>query len=166
MATPTPTPRRRSTPIFAAVALAVIVASAAVAAYIVTRDRTNQPTTTIGEAAPSITITGELQLDDINPGWTVGDYCHALSRGYADITEGAQITVTNQGGDVVAIGKLGAGKVAVHPVYGDPAKICVFPIQVTGVPTGLSLYGVEVSHRGVVRFSELDLMRPIVLKLG
>ena len=164
--TPTPPPRtRRGTPLLAAVALAVVVAGAAVAAYIFTSDRTTPPpTTALGETA-SLTITGELQLDDLAPGWTIGAPCHALSTGYADVAEGAQIKVTNPGGTIIATAKLGPGKVAAHPTL-DTAKICAFPIRITGVPTGHGIYGIEVSRRGAVQFQEADLVKPVVLTLG
>lgn len=166
LGTPTPTARarRRAAPLLIAIAAAAIVAAVGIGAYAWTRDRTDQPATTVGNAA-TITIVGKLRLDDASAGWKVNQPCHALSTGFADVAEGAQVTVTNPAGTVVGLGKLGGGVIEVHPVYGDPAKVCSFPIRVTGVPAGLGRYGVEVAHRGVVRFNEVDLAQPITLDL-
>jgi hypothetical protein len=69
------------------------------------------------------------------------------SGGYSDISEGASVTVTDATGKVVATGSLGVGR---KDVLG-----CVFPFSVTGVPKS-KFYGVEVSHRGIVTFRQLD----------
>lgn len=166
--TPTTPPpsRRRAAPLLVAIVLAAIVAGIAVAAYAFTRDRTNQPAGELGDAVPTITIMGNLHLDDLAPGWTVGAACHALSPGYADVAAGAQVIVTDPTGTVVGTGTLGAGKVEVNPKLGSPAKICTFPFTVTSVPTGLSTYGIHVSHRGVLQFREADLAGPVILELG
>lgn len=160
----TPAPRRRrAAPVLVAVVLAAIVAGAAIAAYALTRDRTSA---TVGDAVPTITILGNLHLDDLAPGWTVGSTCHALSTGFADVAAGAQVVVTDPTGKVVGTGVLGAGATEVNPKLGTPAKICTFPFTITGVPTGLGTYGIEVTHRGVLQYREADLAGPVVLELG
>lgn len=165
--TPTPPPtRRRVVPVLVAIVLAAIVAGVAVAAYAFTRDRTNQPAGDIGDAPTTMTIMGNLHLDDLAPGWTVGAACHALSTGFADVAAGAQVIVTDPAGKVVGTGTLGVGKVEVNPKLGSPAKICTFPFTVAAVPTGLGTYGIQVSHRGVLQYREADLAGPVILELG
>lgn len=165
--TPTTPPpsRRRVVPILVALAVAAIV-TGLIVAYAWAGNRANEPDTQVGDAVPTITIMGNLHLNDLAPGWTVGAACHALSPGYADVAAGAQVIVTDPAGKVVGTGTLGAGKVEVNPKLGSPAKICTFPFTVTGVPTGLSTYGIQVSHRGVLQYRETDLAGPVILDLG
>jgi hypothetical protein len=76
-------------------------------------------------------------------------------RGYDDIRGGAQVTVTDPDGKVIALGKLDEGRATVGS--DQRATKCVFQFKVEGVPTGQGFYGVEVSHRGVLRDSEADI---------
>jgi hypothetical protein len=64
---------------------------------------------------------------------------------------------------VVALGKLGPGKVYPHPVT-EGAKTCQFNIYMSA-PKGLGIYGIEVSHRGRLQYSEADLAEAVELKL-
>lgn len=43
------------------------------------------------------------------------------------------------------------------------ASTCAMPFKVSGVPRGVGPYGVEVAHRGVLRYDEGHLA---VLRLG
>lgn len=81
----------------------------------------------------------------------VGDPC-VTRGGYTDIGAGTQVKILDDAGKVLAFGQLGGGKVT-------ELKRCKFPFQVVDVPTGRKIYGVEVSHRGVVQVNEADLGR-------
>lgn len=78
--------------------------------------------------------------------------------GYDDIAAGAQVTVTDETGKVVGVGNLAGGR------YGDSGA-CLFTFEVDGVQPGRPFYGVEVSHRGVVRFQG-DAVKEPKLTLG
>jgi hypothetical protein len=101
-------------------------------------------------------VRGTLTLRDPDAGYGIYTQECIGEGGYDDIAPGAQVTVTAPDGTVLAVGHLGAG----GTVGGDGSRIggsCVFPFEVAGVPAGRGLYGIEVSHRGVVVYQESDL---------
>jgi hypothetical protein len=69
--------------------------------------------------------------------------------GYDDIHEGTSVTVRDESGKTVAIGRLQRGDCS--------GGGCVYPFVVEDVPVGSKFYEVEVSHRGGVTFSRQDL---------
>jgi hypothetical protein len=77
--------------------------------------------------------------------------CEAGWEGYADIAAGADVTVTDTAGRVIALGRLDAGTPTQPSEYD-----CDFAFHVEDVPV-VAIYGIEVSHRGVQRFSQRDL---------
>lgn len=79
------------------------------------------------------------------------------SGGYGDLKQGTQITVTDAGGKVIALGQLGAGRMS--------GTACVLPF-VLDVPAGHDFYGVEVGHRGVVRYTSDQMHRALELGLS
>lgn len=99
-------------------------------------------------------VTGFDRLDD--------ETC-AGSGGYDDLAEGAQVTVSDAAGKTIALGELGPGKVV---SAGDVVGGCQFRFTVKDVPAGQKFYGVEVSHRGVVRYTADDAHERIVLSIG
>ncbi len=78
----------------------------------------------------------------------------------SDIQGGASVTVTDETGKVVGLGELGSGTTTQVRIE------CSFDFAIYKVPPGHGFYGVEVSHRGVVRFAETKLREPIGLSLG
>jgi hypothetical protein len=78
---------------------------------------------------------------------------------FAEVHSGAQVTVTDAAGKVVALGRLGPGK-----LHGG--GICQWQFVVSGVPRGQDFYGVEIAHRPRVSYTEADLSSPISLTLG
>jgi hypothetical protein len=74
--------------------------------------------------------------------------------GYDDITEGAQVTVYDSAGKIVATDQLGAGTPGGQALDLPPSN-CTFPITMK-VP-GSDFYAVEVSHRGKVTFSRAQV---------
>ena len=90
----------------------------------------------------SFSVTGSL---------TIASDCG--SWGYDDLREGAEVTVTDESGKVLAVGALsGSG--------------CVYTWQVNGVPVGPKLYGVTVGHRGAVHYTEAELRAGVQLSIG
>jgi serine/threonine-protein kinase len=71
--------------------------------------------------------------------------------GYDDLAPGGQVTVTDEKGRVVAVGRITIGQ-------GNPGDACVLLFQVDGVPRGAQFYGVEVTHRGKIQKTEAELL--------
>jgi hypothetical protein len=92
-----------------------------------------------------------------------GQAC-AGSGGYSDIRAGAQATVKNSDGKIIANGALGPGQMA----KGTTGFDCVFETTVSGVPKS-DFYSVEVTRRGTVNYSHADLQQrgwEVTLELG
>jgi hypothetical protein len=105
----------------------------------------------------TLTVSGTLALttDDL---LTTASGC-AGENGYDDITDGAAVTITDATGAVVALGNLAGSQLS-------GAAECDLYFLVSDVPTGKSFYGIEVSHRGSVKFTEAELASPVALTLG
>lgn len=117
--------------------------------------------TTVPTAVTSHTINGALQLTgflgsavwfrDNNP---QGGVCLG-SSGFKDISGGAAVTVYDASGKVIAVANTTDGLWTDMPTnHGDGT--CIFQFTVKNVPAS-DFYGIEVSHRGQVRYSAADL---------
>jgi hypothetical protein len=116
------------------------------------------PETIDATTAPAtLTVQGTLELHDTNL-FLAGSGC-AGQGGYSDIASGAAVTITNATGAMVALGRLEDPQLA---SLGE----CTFSFSVPDVPAGDGFYGVEVSHRGSVKYAEADLASPLTLTLG
>jgi len=71
-----------------------------------------------------------------------------LSWGYADIGPGTDVVITDDAGNTVGEGNLGAGE--------DGVGWCEFPFKVEDLPDSSS-YGITISHRGTIDFDRDDL---------
>lgn len=74
--------------------------------------------------------------------------CSTSGGGYSDLAAGAQVTVTDENAAVLAVTELQA-----------PTSVelnCEFAFSVA-VPPGHKFYGFEVSHRGVIRYTEAQV---------
>lgn len=155
---PSPPRRRSPVPLFIAGAL-VLVAATAAGTWWLTRPAA-KPEPASATAAPDSRLTtlpviGTLQLDGgYSATGTAGEECW-VGGGFSDIHKGAQVTVTDPAGKVVGVGTLSAGTMKGHGV----GRSCLFNFAVGDVPTGLGFYGIEVAHRGVIRYAEADLMK-------
>lgn len=103
-----------------------------------------------GHAPAAVTISGDLVLFSGNgisraPG---PGLCQGMN-GFGDLSEGTEVTVTDNTSKIVAVGRLAGG------VERGRFK-CVFPIYVSNVPRS-DFYGIEVAHRGVVHYSLSDV---------
>jgi hypothetical protein len=87
--------------------------------------------------------------------------------GYDDLALGAQVSVTDAAGAVVALGKIDAMSYTDDPGGDGLGGTCDLKFSIPGVPAGKSFYGVEVSHRGAVKFEEANLKAgPVQLTVG
>lgn len=149
-ATPRPTRRRY---VWLIVAIVVVLAVGGTAAGIVSQ----RSGTSAFAVSGSVTLT-DSDVDD--PAITAGPSggCQG-SGGYSDMQEGAQVIVADQDGTTLALGSLGAG-------VQSTVSICVFPVMVSHVPAGKKFYGIEVTHRGFVQYTEAQLKAGPGLTLG
>jgi hypothetical protein len=69
------------------------------------------------------------------------------------------VTVTSPSGDVIAVGRLTAGR-------RSAPYTCRFRFTVAGIPDGLPLYSVEVSHRGSLTYNEAEMKQGLGFTLG
>ena len=79
------------------------------------------------------------------------------TEGYSDIASGASVVISDDKANTLAITDLGAGNF-------DANGVCVFDFTAS-VPAGKGFYGISVTHRGTVKFSEADVRHP-ALTLG
>jgi len=112
-------------------------------------------------------VTGALSIEldlmgtiAVNPYGEYGLGC-AVSTGYDDIGAGTQVAVTNGSGEVLALAELTSG--SLKQVGGR--DVCWFYFSAR-VPEGSDFYGVEIAHRGVVRFDRADLDEELALGLN
>lgn len=166
----TPPPgRKRRAGLIAGLAAGVVVLMAAtgVSVWFLTRPDSKAPTvgTSSAPALNPVTVSGELVLQRGQFSWqsAADPTCSGLN-GFSDLAAGAQVTVTDAAGKTLAVGSLGRG--TAEGITSDGrATTCSLPFKVAGVPGGVGPYGVEVAHRGVVRFSEGELLASISLQV-
>ncbi|MEV5934789.1 hypothetical protein AB0L56_19145 [Streptomyces sp. NPDC052079] len=91
---------------------------------------------------------GTLTVSGIGAGLASGDLCTGTD-GYDDIDFGAQVSVTDAAGTLVAKGSLGLGE--------KTELGCEFSFTVDDIPPGSKFYTVEVSHRGGLTQTEDEL---------
>ena len=97
---------------------------------------------------------GSLQLRDAE---TIRSACVGQG-GYADIREHTEVFVTDGAEKTIGIGQV--EKAANKGLY------CEYEFLVRGIPAGLGFYGVEVSKRGRVQYSEAQMRAGVTLSLG
>ncbi len=136
-----PAPKRPLWPLLV-LAVAVLIVAGGIGGYLLLR--------------PSrLTISGVLELRSASTATSAGR-CSGTG-GYNDIVAGADVTVTDAAGTIVAIGALGAGAVT--------NMACAFPFSVSA-PAGKGFYGLAIGHRSKVQYSESALAKPVHLSLG
>lgn len=103
----------------------------------------------------SHTITGKMELlgdAESVSGSAMGQPCSGLG-GYSDMDAGADVTVKDQDGSLIATGSLGPGEIS---FLEDPFRACAFRFTVNGVPDA-SFYEVEVGRRGGLTYSKAEM---------
>mgnify|MGYP001562051118 CR=1 FL=1 len=152
--------RRSPVPVVLAVGIPALLIGAALGSggtYLATRPAaTHSSAASPKPIAPtSIFVSGTLSLHQGLGGRGVECTGHG---GYDDISAGAQVIVTDAASKTVAVGEL-------DPGARDGEGVCVFPFSLM-VPTGETIYGIEVSHRGRVQYQAGQLKQPLSLTLG
>jgi hypothetical protein len=89
------------------------------------------------------TVNGDLQI--------VGGDCGGL--GYGDITTGTEVTLTDDSGKVISVGQLMG------------ASACKWTFTLADVPAGGKFYGITISHRGTLHYTEAQLRQGVHLSL-
>lgn len=132
---------------------------------------TDQPEPATASPTPRpLVVTGSVSLS--LPDFVWNDKPTAVCAGdggYDDLKQGARVVVTDNAGATVAIGSIDKTEPVVEldddADGGYRATSCVLKFTVPEVPAGRGFYGVEVTHRGRVQFSERDLLSPLALTL-
>lgn len=125
----------------------VVLAGGAAAVWYVSGERTPVKAVQAAAVPQVFALSGVMVLRKGYDG--SNDACFGTG-GFSDIAAGAQVTVTDQAGATIALGKLTTGR-----ARGEGG--CSFGFYILDVPLGKGFYGVEVSHRGVIRFAESEV---------
>jgi hypothetical protein len=113
----------------------------------------------------AFTITGAVNLDVGNFTWDSDTMSCAGKDGYDDLAPGAQTIVTDPAGTTIAVGQITTGKAQMDDDDGQAAS-CALSFVVNDVPAGKGFYGIEVSHRGRLQYSELQAHGILQLSVG
>jgi hypothetical protein len=159
-------PRRRNTAVivFSILgALAIIIATVAVTLSVTGSGK--KPVVPAAATTPApIVVRGVIALNlpafIWNPGGCAG------KDGYDDIAKGGGVTITDANGTVVGVGAIDE---MTPQMSGDGSYVlaCNAYFTVENVPAGKGFYGVEVTHRGSVKFDEATVASGLVkLTLG
>lgn len=151
----------RTRALLAGGAVAVLAAGAGIGYALHGSSKTSPPTTPTAATAPSsasgFTLAGQFALGLGAFQWDHGtdgaNPCIGY-QGYSDITAGAPVVITDQGGTTIATGQLITGSATVDSATGR-ATACVFSFVIPAVPDR-PFYGVTVSHRGTQQYSAAD----------
>lgn len=117
---------------------------------------TAESSSAVGAIEAEFAVTGTFTLYDVGS-YQSGGQCEG-SGGYSDIRVGTQVRISDATGKILAIGALDWA--SHHP--GE----CVFTFTVRGVPSGEDFYQIEVSHRGLLTYSETEMRDDLALSLG
>lgn len=113
-------------------------------------------TPTASPTPTTLTARGFIDVSRVLMSSKQGDSC-VSDRGHEDVAAGAQVKVLDPAGKVVSFGTLNPGTAMDKFPEVTGSESCRFTFSVSGVPAGLSIYGVEVANRGVVQFQEGQL---------
>lgn len=157
---PAPHPRRRRSPnvetLRIAAVAAIVAAVATVGAFAFVKLRGHDQTAA-GPAGGTLTVAGFVELERGQFVWSSDRSCAGL-QGFDDVRAGAQVAVTDAAGKALAIGTLDQGVANGITTESDGmarATTCTLAFKLADVPRGAGgPYGVEVAHRGVVRYDE------------
>ncbi|MEB3247756.1 MAG: hypothetical protein VKK07_00245 [Merismopediaceae bacterium] len=104
-------------------------------------------------AQSTYTITGSLTLVDSKIEGSQTN-CYGTG-GYSDIEGGMEVTIRNDIGKIIAIGRTDAG----YRQQGEYSSVtCIFPFKVTDIPRS-PFYSIEIGRRGKVNFSYTELQK-------
>lgn len=101
----------------------------------------------------TMTIIGTSENLSFSKPPTVGDSCEGQG-GFADISDEAQVTVSDEAGKTIATGHLSAGKIA--SVFENIVPHCEWTFSMEDVPDA-DFYEIEVSQRGGLKYSKAEM---------
>jgi len=162
---PPPPPARRPSrlpALFAAVAILCLAGGVGIG-YALPHSHSSasaKPSRTAASAKGASTIDVEGTLTLTTTSLSVDDNGCSGTGGYDDIATGAQVVISDDSGKTLQIVSLGVGM----PDNPDLTTSCSFTFTAT-VPAGKGFYGVEVTHRGVVKEPE-SAIATVSLTLG
>jgi hypothetical protein len=114
-------------------------------------------------------VTGKFYLSLADFTWDEDPPVCAGSGGYDDLALGAQVVVSDPAGTTVAVGSV-TESIPITEWDDDAedylATACTLRFLVTGVPAGKGFYGIEVSHRGRLQYSEAQARKELELTIG
>lgn len=149
-----PKPKSKAVPILAGVVTLLVLAIGGLT-YALTRgpvDKKPVGTTATSAAPATFQISGTLTLTE-GQFITIDDIGGCRGHGgFDDLTLGASVTITDAAGGVIGVSQL-SGMNASDGMHGT----CDLAFSVPNVPAGKGFYGVEVSHRGSVKYDEAKL---------
>lgn len=125
----------------------------------------DKPVTPAAPSKPVVfQVTGSITLRPGDFIWSASPPSCAGDGGYDDMKVGAQTVVSDAAGATLALGSI----VEAKPEIGDSSTAdgCTLRFLVLNVPSGQKFYGVEVSHRGRVQYTEVDARRDLTLTLS
>jgi hypothetical protein len=124
----------------------LVGAAGTAAAFVLPRDGKNPISSVVTGSQEPFTLAGSLAL---TRGYDGSTACGG-SGGFADIVTSAPITVTDAAGATIALGRLDPGVVRTGG--------CIFEFRIEKVPGDKDFYGVEVTHRGVLKYTRAEAM--------
>lgn len=146
-APPLPSPRPRRTRLILAISAAAVLLVAVIA------------TVRLIGGSHDFTVHGGVAVNGTDSFTAVGgDNNCAGSDGYDDLKAGAEVVVSDSSGKTIAVGSVTDS--AAH------GAVCLLTFEVAKVPSGKNFYGIEVTHRGVVKYSEKEMKAGPVLTIG
>lgn len=138
-------------------AAALLVGSVAACSQVTTLlpGHHNSPTPT---QPATFQVNGEQQVNDES---VLDASCDTTGTGYDDITQGAQVKITDESSKLLAVSTLGPGQL-------DDQGVCAWKFTVDEVPAGARFYQVHIgnTNRGEVTFTPSQIREWITLTLG
>lgn len=106
----------------------------------------------------TLTIVGDFKLSGFGGRvYDYGDCKKSAYGGYSDIGPGASVTVKDEAGAIIAIGKLEDGTaVESFSGFGETHFACLYEFSIPDVAIS-DFYSIEVTHRGDVNFTRGDV---------
>lgn len=103
---------------------------------------------------------GKLGAQTFTAHGTVTVAVSCSTPGYEDISAGTQVVLTDEAQKVISVGVLSPRADWNHPTW------CEFTFTLPDVPAGKRFYGITVSHRGTVEYTEAQLRHGPEMTLG
>lgn len=121
-------------------------------------------------AAPSkpavFQVTGSISLGAGDFIWNASPPSCAGDGGYGDMKVGTQAVVSDAAGATLALGSIVEAKPEVATDGSPGAEGCTLRFLILNVPAGQKFYGVEVSHRGRLQYTEAEARKDLSLTLN